>query len=214
MKVLVTGFNPFGGETINPAYEAVKLLPDEIKGAQIIKIEIPTVFNKGAKVVEDAIEKYSPDAVLCVGQSGNKGYLAVERVGINLCAARKPDNEGVVPKEGPIREDGKNAYFATLPVKAMVEHIKSKGVPSFASYSAGTYVCNDVLYLLLYTLENKYPHIKGGFIHVPFAVEQAARKKQNVPCMAIETTAKGLEYAIEAIVENKQDIEANCGTMD
>ncbi len=212
MKILVTGFDPFGGETVNPAYEAVKLLPKEIKGAEIITIEIPTVFDKGAKAVEDAIEKYSPDAVLCIGQAGSRSCISIEKVAINLREARIPDNDGNQPLESPIRADGKNAYFTTLPVKAMVENVRANGIPSHLSFTAGTYVCNDVMYIVLYTLENKYPNVKGGFIHVPFDTAQAIDKINGMPSMPIATIAKGLEHAIEAIVENDSDVEIALGT--
>ncbi len=212
MKILVTGFDPFGGESVNPAYEAVKLLPKEIKDAEIITIEIPTVFDKGAKVVEEAIEKHSPDAVLCIGQAGSRSCISIEKVAINLREARIPDNDGNQPLESPIREDGKNAYFTTLPVKSMVENVRKNGIPSHLSFTAGTYVCNDVMYILLYTLENKYPNIKGGFIHVPFDTAQAVDKVNGMASMPIATIAKGLEYAIEAIVENDSDVEIALGT--
>ena len=132
MKVLVTGFDPFGGEKVNPAYEAVKLLPDTIAGAEIIKIEIPTVFTRSAEVVEEAIKKYEPDMVLDVGQAGGRSCMTVERVAINLKEARIPDNDGEQPFDEPIREDGETAYFSTLPVKAMVENMRAHGIPAVA----------------------------------------------------------------------------------
>ncbi len=212
MKILVTGFEPFGGESVNPAYEAVKLLPNKISGAEIITIEIPVVFDRGAKVVEEAIEKYSPDAVLCIGQAGGRSSITIEKVAINLREARIPDNDGNQPLESPIKEDGKNAYFATLPVKAMVENIRKNGIPSHLSFTAGTYVCNDVMYILLYTLENKYPNVKGGFIHVPFDTAQVIEKPVGMASMPVQTIANALEYAIEAIAQNETDVEIALGT--
>lgn len=211
MKILVTGFDPFGGETVNPAYEAVKLLPNEIKSVEVIKLEIPTVFEKGANKVIEAIEIHKPDFVLNIGQAGGRGSISVEKIGINLKEARIPDNEGNQPFESPIKTDGETAYFATLPVKAMVENVRKNGIPSNLSFSAGTYVCNDVLYSVLYEVNKKYPHIKAGFIHVPFATVQVVGKPDQTPSMPIETIAKGLEYAIEAIVENSSDINLAMG---
>lgn len=212
MKILVTGFEPFGGETVNPAYEAVKLLPESIKGAKIIKLEVPTVFGKGAEKVERAIEEHMPDAVLCIGQAGGRSCISIERIGINLKEAPIPDNEGNQPIDEKIKEDGQNAYFATLPVKAMVENVRKNGIPSHLSYTAGSYVCNDLMYSVLYILDKKYPHIKGGFIHVPFAIEQVVNKANNIASMPVQYIAKGLEYAIEAIVDNESDIKEAMGS--
>ena len=130
-KILVTGFDPFGGEPVNPAFEAVKLLPDEIAGATVVKLEIPTVFTRSATVVEEAMVREQPDYVLCIGQAGGRSALTVEKVAINLAEARIPDNDGEQPFDMPLREDGGTAYFATLPVKAMVKNINDHGIPAF-----------------------------------------------------------------------------------
>ncbi len=212
MKILVTGFDPFGGEAVNPAYEAVKLLPKSIKGAEIITIEIPTVFSRGAERVEKAIVEHKPNAVVCIGQAGGRSCISIERIGVNLKEASIPDNDGNQPADEKIKEDGENAYFATIPVKAMVNNVRKNGIPSHLSYTAGTYVCNDVMYSLLYMLDKKYKDIKGGFIHVPYATEQVVNKANNIASMPVETIAKGLEYAIEAIIDNESDIADAMGT--
>ncbi len=212
MKILVTGFDPFGGETVNPAFEAVKLLPKKIKDAEVITVEIPTVFGRGAKEVEKAILEHKPNAVVCIGQAGGRSCISIERVGINLREASIPDNDGNQPFDEKIKQDGENAYFATIPVKAMVNHVRKNGIPSHLSYTAGSYVCNDVMYTLLYMLDKKYPDIKGGFIHVPYAVEQVVNKVNNIASMPVQTIAKGIEYAIEAIVDNELDINEAMGT--
>ena len=162
MKVLVTGFDPFGGEKVNPAYEAVKLLPDTIAGAEIIKIEIPTVFTRSAEVLEEAIQKYRPDVVLDVGQAGGRSCMTVEKVAINLKEARIPDNDGEQPFDEPIREDGETAYFSTLPVKAMVENMRAHGIPAHISYTAGTYVCNCIMYNALYLADRKSTRLNSS----------------------------------------------------
>lgn len=212
MKVLVTGFDPFGGESINPAYEAVKALPDEILGAQVIKIEIPTVFDDAPKAVETAIEVYHPDIVLCVGQAGGRTHITPEFVGINFKDARIPDNLGKQPLNEKIAEDGDTAYFSKHPVKAMVQKLKDHGIPAAVSYSAGTYVCNDVMYSLLYMIDKKYPNIRGGFVHVPYDASQAAMLSASTPSMPITMIAEGLKLAIEAIIENDEDIVIQGGT--
>ncbi len=212
MKIMMTGFDPFGGDTINPAYEAVKMLPDEIGGAQIIKLEIPTVFGKAGDVLGQAIEAHRPDAVICVGQAGGRSGMSVEKVAINLQDARIADNEGGQPVDCVIKEDGDTAYFATVPVKAMVAKMRENGIPAFVSYTAGTFVCNDLMYSLLYLISKKYPDIRGGFMHVPFAMGQTVDKPNGTAAMAIESIAKGLEYSILAVIENREDISAAMGT--
>ena len=211
MKVLVTGFDPFGGEKINPAFEAVKLLPDTIAGAQIVKLEIPTVFTRSADVVEKAIKEHQPDIVIDVGQAGGRSCMTVEKVAINLAEARIPDNDGEQPLDEPLRADGETAYFATVPVKAMVENMRKHGIPAHISYTAGTYVCNAVMYNVLYLLDKKYPGVRGGFIHVPFESGQVVDKANGTPFMSLEMIAKGIEYSIEAAVKNEADVKENMG---
>ncbi|MGL6200940.1 MAG: pyroglutamyl-peptidase I [Lachnospiraceae bacterium] len=213
MKILITGFDPFGGADINPAYEAVKMLPDQIKEAEIIKMEIPTVFIKDGEVMEKAIGEHRPDVVVCVGQAGGRSDISVEKVAINLMEARIPDNEGNQPLDQKVWEDGENAYFATIPVKAMAGKIKVGGIPSSVSYTAGTFVCNDIMYRLLYLAEKQYQEIRGGFIHVPYLPEQAVNLPAGTPTMAAETIAKGLELAMEAIIENEEDHRVAMGTI-
>ena len=206
-KILITGFDPFGGESINPAFEAVKLLPDAIAGAQVIKLEVPTVFGKGPQKTIDAIEEYKPDYVLCIGQAGGRSQLTPEFVGINYVQARIPDNEGNQPMNQPLDEGAPQAYFATIPVHAMVEKIKASGIPATVSYTAGTYVCNAMLYCVMNALYTKYPNVKGGFIHVPFATEQTVNQPAGTPGMNLKDIAKGIQAAVEAILENEEDIQ-------
>ena len=199
MKILITGFEPFGGESVNPAYEAVKLLPDMAGDIQIVKMEIPTVFGETGKVVETGILQHQPDAVICVGQAGRRADIGVERVAINLVEASIPDNAGNQPMDVKVQEDGDTAYFATIPVKAMVKNIKDHGIPASISYTAGTYVCNSVMYDLLYLIDRKYPSIRGGFIHVPYATEQGVGKPVGTATMELSTISKALLYALEAV---------------
>lgn len=199
MKILITGFEPFGGESVNPAYEAVKLLPDMAGDIQIVKMEIPTVFGEAGKVVETGILQHQPDAVICVGQAGRRADIGVERVAINLAEASIPDNAGNQPMDVKVQEDGDTAYFATIPVKAMVKNIKDHGIPASISYTAGTYVCNSVMYDLLYLIDRKYPFIRGGFIHVPYATEQGVGKPVGTATMELSTISKALLYALEAV---------------
>jgi len=211
MKVLVTGFDPFGGDKINPAFEAVKLIPATVAGAEVVKEEVPTVFGKCGVVLEQCIEKHKPDIVICVGQAGGRSVMSIEKIAINLAEARIPDNDNQQPSDEPTVKDGPIAYFSRLPVKAIVKTIKENGIPSSISYTAGTYVCNDIMYRLLHLIETKYPTIKGGFIHVPFATSQVVDRPDGTPAMSAETIAKGLEYAIEATIKYEEDITGLAG---
>ncbi|MBF1295853.1 MAG: pyroglutamyl-peptidase I [Parvimonas sp.] len=210
MKILVSGFDPFGGEKINPAIESVKLLPDEIKGAKIIKVEIPTVARKSLKKLEEVIEIEKPDVVLSVGQAGGRTDISVERVGINMDDFRIKDNEGNQPIDEKIAKDGPDAYLVTIPIKAMVQKMIENKIPASVSNTAGTFVCNHVCYGMAHLASTKYPNMRTGFVHIPFLPEQVVDKR-NMPSMPLELIAKGLEYAIEAIVENKEDIKVEGG---
>lgn len=192
-KLLITGFDPFGGESINPAWEAMRLLPDVIHDFELVKLEIPTVFGAAAQVVIDKAEEIHPDAIISVGQAGGRAAVTPEMVGINLRYASIPDNMGALPCDIPIAEGGPAAYFSTLPVRAMAKAICDAGLPGAVSYSAGSFVCNDVLYSLLHRFDGTA--VRTGFIHVPFLPEQTADK----PSLPLEQTAAALRAAIEAI---------------
>lgn len=212
MKILVTGFDPFGGEKVNPALEAVKSLPSEIHGAEIHWVEIPTVFYQSAEVLEAEIERYQPDAVLCIGQAGGRASLTPERVAINQDDARIPDNQGNQPIDTPIRLDGQAAYFSTLPIKAMVQAIKEEGLPATVSNTAGTFVCNHLMYQALYLADKKFPHMRAGFMHIPYMTEQVINKS-NTASMNLTDIVRGIQAAIGAIVDYKdKDIKLVGGT--
>ena len=207
MKLLLTGFDPFGGSPINPALEAVKLVADQIGDVEIVKLEVPTVFYKSIDTVEKAINEVKPDVVLCIGQAGGRYDITPERVAINVNDARIADNEGQQPLDGPIFEDGDTAYFTTLPIKAMVAAVREAGIPASVSNTAGTFVCNHLMYGVLYLAAKKYPGLKGGFIHVPFIPSQTVNRPTPAPSMSVETIAKGLEACIKAIGENQEDLK-------
>ena len=193
-RLLITGFDPFGGETINPSWEAVRLLPNRIGPWQIQKLQIPTVFEKASQQVLKQADAYAPDAILCIGQAGGRRGLTPEVVAINLREANIPDNAGNQPTSAPVVSDGPAAYFSTVPVRAMVSAIQQLDLPASLSYSAGAFVCNDVLYTLLHHYAGT--EVKVGFIHVPFLPEQA---KENVPSLPLEQIVQGLQAAIEAL---------------
>ena len=204
MKILLTAFEPFGGDTVNPAQEAVARVSDEIAGAQIVKVDVPVVFGKAIETVREAMEKEQPDAVLCIGQAGGRFGLTPERVAINVDDARIPDNEGNQPVDQAIYADGAPAYFSTLPVKAMVTAIRDAGLPASLSNTAGTYVCNHLMYGVLYHIHKSWPSMRGGFMHVPFLHEQVVNRP-GTPSLSKEDIVRGIEAAIRAVVENSAD---------
>ena len=190
-KLLITGFDPFGGETVNPAWEAVKKLPDRITDYTLYKLEIPTVFGLAAETALAKATDFQPDVILCIGQAGGRAAVTPERIAVNIRDARIPDNAGNQPGGEQIAPDGPAAYFATVPVKEMAAAIENAGIAATVSNSAGAFVCNDTLYSLLH----HYAHtdMKVGFIHVPYLPEQGQ------PNMELEVITKALEAAIEAI---------------
>lgn len=212
MKVLVTGFDPFGGESMNPAYEAVKLMPDVIANHEIIKVEVPTVFGKSIETLDQAIAKNNPDIVVCVGQAGGRVGLTVERVAINEDDARIPDNAKNQPIDTVIFEDGAPAYFSSLPIKKIVEDIKAASIPASVSNTAGTFVCNHLMYGLMYLIQNKYPNVRGGFVHVPYATQQVVDKPTS-PSLSLEEIAKGLTVLVETSIHNVEDIKKTGGAI-
>ena len=210
MKLLLTGFTPFAGETINPALEAVKRVKPEIVGMEIVKLEVPTVFGESVHLVAEAIEREQPNFVLSIGQAGGRAAVTPERVAINVDDARIPDNAGQQPIDVPIFAGGENAYFATLPVKAMTDAIRNAGLPSALSNTAGTYVCNHLMYGVLYYLHQNHKSIKAGFIHVPYIPEQTA-DKPGVPSMPLDDIVRALEAAIAAIPAHETDVKTAYG---
>ena len=189
-KLLITGFDPFGGATVNPAWEAVKLLPDQVGNYTLYKLQIPTVFGVGAQRVLDAARDLQPDLILCVGQAGTRSAVTPERIAVNIRDARIPDNMGNQPKGERVISEGPAAYFATVDVMSMAQAAKDKGLPATVSNSAGAFVCNDVLYTLLHAYHNT--HTQVGFIHVPWLPEQGN------PSLPLEQTTAALKAMIES----------------
>lgn len=206
MKILITGFDPFGGETVNPSWEAVNLLPDTIKGIDLIKAQLPTVYGKAGERLRKLINQHHPTAVICVGQAGGRSAVTVERVAINVRDAKSPDNEGTVCSDQPICPEGPTAYFSTLPLKKIVSAMEREGIPAAVSNSAGTFVCNDVLYTLLSRAQEDKTLKYCGFIHVPYTEEQAKNKPSNPPCMPLSTIVRGLEISLRVIAEEQERI--------
>lgn len=193
-RILVTGFDPFGGQPVNPAREAVLRLPDTVGGYEIAKLEIPTVFGLAAETVLQAASERQPHAILCVGQAGGRSAVTPEVVAINLREATIPDNAGNIPVNTPVIENAPAAYFSTLPVRDMVQAVKERGIPCALSYTAGTFVCNDLLYTLLHRYRDT--DVRVGFVHIPYLPEQAG---EGVPSMELDTVVEALTAMIEAM---------------
>ena len=190
-KLLITGFDPFDGASVNPSWEAVKLLPDRIGEYELCKLQIPTVFGLAPRTVLEKAAQIQPDVIISVGQAGSRKAVTPERIGINVRDARITDNAGIAPKDEPIDPAGPDGLFSTLPIKAMVNAINEAGLPGAVSNTAGTFVCNDVLYSLLRHYAGS--NVRCGFIHVPWLPEQGE------PSLALEDTVRALTAAISAL---------------
>ena len=211
-KILITGFDPFGGEAINPATESVKQLPDEILGVQIIKREIPTVFDRSIETLYGILKEEQPDAVICVGQAGGRPNITVERVAINQDDARIPDNDGAQPIDRTIFEDGPAAYFTTLPLKATVRDMKEAGIPAAVSNTAGTFVCNHIMYGALHYAAFHQPNLKAGFVHIPYLPMQTV-DKPTMPSMSRDEIVKGLTSIIKTVIQVEEDVKETGGAV-
>lgn len=198
MKVLVTAFDPFGGENVNPAEQAVIRLPDQIGDKEICKLTIPTVFGRAGALVIQKMDELRPDAVICVGQAGGRSAVTPERVAINIMDANITDNDGKQPSDEPVVPEGPAAYFSTLPIKAMVQAIKDAGLPGAVSNTAGTFVCNSLLYTVLHHAKTCMDGTRAVFIHVPYIPEQTVEKK-DTPSMPLDDIVRALTAAIAAI---------------
>ena len=190
-KLLITGFDPFGGESVNPSWEAVQLLPDRIGAYELHKLQIPTVFGVAAQRVLQKAAQVNPDVILCIGQAGGRAAVTPERIGINVRSARIADNAGNQPQEEPIVPNGPDGLFATVPVVKMVQAIQNAGLPGAVSNTAGAFVCNDTLYTLLHRYAGTA--VRVGFIHVPYLPQQ------GTPNLSLEQIAQALHAAISAL---------------
>ncbi|WP_333850530.1 pyroglutamyl-peptidase I [Leclercia sp.] len=204
--VLITGFEPFGGETVNPSWEVVKLLDGMIiDDCRVVARQLPCVFGESLEVLNAAIDALQPSVVLAIGQAGGRVDVTVERVAINVDDARIPDNRGQQPVDVAIVPGGPAAWFSTLPIKAMVEALREAGIPASVSQTAGTFVCNHVMYGVLHKLADR-PEVKGGFIHIPYLPEQAVAHP-GAPSMATQTLKQALEIAVAVALRQAHDIK-------
>src|SRR6266568_4586384 len=212
MKALVTGFEPFGGEPINPALEALGRMPPRLGVLEIVTRVLPAVFGEALDALEEAVRETEPDIVLCVGLAGGRAALSLERVAINIDDARIPDNRGQQPIDVSVVADGPAAYFATLPIKAAVAALRDAGLPATVSNSAGTFVCNHLFYGLMHLAATRRLDLRGGFLHVPFLPSQAARQ-DGAPSMAIDDIVRGIEIVLTVAASRRDDIAVAEGAI-
>ena len=205
MKILLTAFDPFGGEPINPAWEAVRRVRAP-RGTELVTLQLPTVFGRSGDLLCAALEREKPDLVLCVGQAAGRAALTPERRAVNRMDAAIPDNAGAMPREQPVKPGGPEEYFTNLPVEAMARAVSAAGVPAAVSDSAGYFVCNQLFYRLMHEIEARYPVARGGFLHVPCLPAQAARmkKEKEIPSMPLEEIVRGLQTALDFLAEHKE----------
>lgn len=205
MKILLTGFEPFGGEEVNPSWEAVERLQAP-EGTELVKLRLPVVFREAGERLAEALAAEKPDLTLCVGQAAGRSAITPERIGVNLMDAASPDNAGFRPEEEPVIPGAPAAYFARLPVKELAAAIRAAGVPAETSNSAGLFVCNALLFRLLHEMETRYPKMRGGFIHVPCLPQQAERlgKGKTLPAMELPEIIRGLQAGLDFLCGTKQ----------
>lgn len=208
--VLLTGFQPFGGEQVNPSWQAVSALHGaRIAGHRVVTRELPVAFGTSLKVLRTVLKETQPSLVICVGQAGGRAQLSLERVAINVDDARIPDNAGQQPVDVPVIAEGPAAYFSTLPIKAMREALRSAGFPVEVSQTAGTYVCNHVFYGLMHALRRQRA-VRAGFIHIPYSPAQASMHA-GTPSVAVETVTEALRLAVQVALKTRTDARLAAG---
>ncbi|WP_434992639.1 pyroglutamyl-peptidase I [Arthrobacter sp. Ld5] len=208
--ILLTGFEPFGGESTNPSWAAAQRAAELLaaQGREAVAVEVPCVFGRSIEVLDAALAQFEPSIVVCVGQAGGRGSVSLERVAINVDDARIPDNAGNRPIDDPVVVSGPAAYFSTLPVKACREAVAALGIPVEVSQTAGTYVCNHLFYGLMHLLADR-PGIRGGFVHVPFSSDQGAAHGQ--PGLAVEAMGEALAVVATTTAETAVDARVTAG---
>ncbi|MDF0534124.1 pyroglutamyl-peptidase I [Shewanella sp. A32] len=210
-KVLLTGFEPFGGQVLNASWCAAQRLHHTvIDNATVIAAQLSCSFHKTHGELKQLISRHQPDVVLCLGQASNSSVIQVEKVALNYIDARIADNDGVQPIEQPIINDGPNAYFASVPVKRLVTAVQAHQIPVSLSYSAGTFVCNQLFYLLMHEL-TLHPQMIGGFIHVP-ACEQQRQLHQH-PFMSTAQVVTALKIMIQRLQQPQDEVTQSLGTL-
>ncbi|MCB2202473.1 pyroglutamyl-peptidase I [bacterium] len=202
MKILLTGFEPFGESAINPSQMLVETAPDSLgDNVSLFRTILPVDKDRGPAKLVAALNDHQPDAVLCFGLALGRPKISLERVAVNLMDYRLPDNAGNTIQDTPIEPDGPAAYFSTLPLRTMLTSLQNAGIPTELSLSAGTYLCNQVFYTLMNTLSSREKSIPAGFIHLPALPEQAAQRDNPTPSMSFDMEQKALELLIQTLIK-------------
>jgi len=212
MQALVTGFEPFGGERLNPSLEALRRLPARLGALDIATQALPVAYGAALPALRAAIAAAKPDIVLCTGLAGGRAELSLERVAINIDDARILDNDGNQPIDRAVVAGGPAAYFATLPIKAAVAALREAGLPAAVSNTAGTFLCNHVFYGLMHEAAAGGVGFRGGFLHVPYLPNQAARLPA-IPSMALEHIVEGIAIILEVAAARSDDLAVSEGTL-
>jgi pyroglutamyl-peptidase len=211
-RVLLTGFEPFGGESVNPSWEAVSLAAAQPPPAvEAVAVRLPCVFGEALDELRAAVRRTEPDLVLCVGQAGGRPDVTLERVAINVDDASIPDNAGRQPVDRPVVDGGPAAYFSSLPVKACVAAVREAGIPASVSQTAGTFVCNHVFYGLMHLIATGLPAVRGGFVHLPYAPEQVVARA--APSLPVGSSAEALRIVAATAAARTVDLRLGAGAV-
>lgn len=213
--ILLSGFEPFGGDPVNPSWGAVRAARDLLRaeGLDADAVELPCAFGESVNVLRREIERLQPELVVCAGLAGGRGRLSLERVAINCDDARIPDNAGSRPVDEEVVPGGPAAYFSTLPVKAALRALQIAGIRAEVSQTAGTYVCNHVFYALMHHLATERPEVRGGFIHVPYEVEPGAAQGVSLTGMSLADMAEGIAVVVRTALATAQDLKVSAGAL-
>jgi pyroglutamyl-peptidase len=218
VRILVTGFEPFGGQSLNPSWEVARALHGlQLQGAQVVAVQLPCVFAQALPALQQALMQHTPDIVLALGQAEGRCDLSVERIAINVMDARIPDNAGAQPIDVPVIAGGPASYLSTLPIKSLVAGLRASGFPASVSQTAGTFVCNQVFYALQHTLAGQGVH--SGFVHLPLLPEQAAHwPGPNLPSWPVSLQLAAVKQALDLLVAHRlqggADLPLGGGTLN
>ncbi|MET0519806.1 MAG: pyroglutamyl-peptidase I [Burkholderiaceae bacterium] len=213
MKILLTGFEPFGGETVNPSWELARALDGQLVAGHVVHARLlPCVFGESLRVLARALAELQPALVLALGQAGGRSELSLERVAINVDDARIADNAGAQPIDQPVIADAPAAYFTTLPIKAMAAGLRAAGLPAGISQTAGTFVCNHVFFGLQHALREQ-PQVRSGFMHIPYLPEQAARRPGSPASMGLAAMIDGVRQALAIALATGEDLRLGDGQL-
>ncbi len=216
-NILLTGFEPFDQDTVNPSWEVARALADwtlEADGvsARVHALQLPCVFGQASQVLRQAMQELQPQLVVCLGLAGTRSDITPERVAINVDDARIPDNAGAQPIDQSVVVDGPVAYWSTLPIKAIARDLRTAGIPVSVSNTAGSFVCNHVFYALMHALAGQGTAARGGFVHLPLLPQQAARIP-GAPSMALSTQVEGIQVLLRTALTVRDDVQETAGKL-